>query len=91
MSEVQSQSAPFLRNRISEQAHLLGLVAQVVRHPILGQDLLLAGHDRGPNEVPGLGEDLPEIFVADFSGGHRETPVQQMLRGSLVANIIYEI
>jgi hypothetical protein len=69
LREVQAQTTPFLRDRIAEQPHLLGLLAQVVGHPILGQNLLLARYDRGADEVTSLGQDVLEILVADFGGG----------------------
>ena len=71
LGQVQAEAAPLLRDRIAEQPHLLGLLAQVVGYPVVGQDLLLARHDGGADEVTSLGQDLLEILVADFGGGHR--------------------
>src|ERR1700744_4163180 len=73
LDEIESQAAPPLWNRVSEQPHLLGLLAQVVRHPVVGQDLLFARYHRGAHEVAGLGTDLFEILVGDLgdlSCGH---------------------
>ncbi len=74
--EVEAKAAPLLGDRVSEQTHLLGLIAKIVGHPILVEDLLLARDHGGANEVPGLGQDLLEIFGLDlwrFSGGHWQT------------------
>ena len=71
MGQVQAEPAPLLRYRVAEQAHLLGLLAQVVGDPVVGEDLLLARHDGGAHEVASLRQDLLEILVADFGCGHR--------------------
>jgi hypothetical protein len=72
LGEVQAEASPLLRDRVAEQPHLLGLLAKVVGHPVICEDLLLARNDRGANEMTSLGQDLLEILVADFSGGHRD-------------------
>jgi len=87
LDEVEPEAAPLLRDRVTEQPHLLGLLAQVVGNPIVGQNLLLTGHHGGANEVTGLGQDLLEVVVADF-GGHR-APLRR--GGPGTREIIYEI
>ena len=90
LCQVQAQPAPLLRDRVAEQAHLLGVLAQVVGDPVVGEDLLLSRHDGGAHEVASLGQDLLEIVVADFCRGHR----QMLLSGEwrpMDGEIIYEI
>ena len=70
MGDVQAESAPLLGDGVTEQAHVLGLFAEIVRHPVAGEDLLLAGDDGGADELAGLREDLLEVLVARRSGGH---------------------
>ena len=43
LGEVEAEAAPLLRDRVAEQPHLLGLLAEVVGHPVVGQNLLLTG------------------------------------------------
>ena len=74
LGDVETESAPLLRDRITEQAHLPGLLAQVVGDPVVGENLLFARNDGGADEVAGLGQDLLEILIADFGSGHRESP-----------------
>ena len=81
LGEVQSEAAPLLRDRVAEQAHLLGLLAQIVGHPVVGENLLLARDDRGADEVAGLGQDLLEVLVADF-GVVIATPLGEWAIGS---------
>ncbi len=71
LGQVQAEATPLLRDRVAEQPHLLGLLAQIVGDPVVGEDLLLARHDRGADELTGLGQDLLEVVVADFGSGHR--------------------
>jgi len=76
LAEVQAEAAPLLGNGVAEQAHLLGLLAKVVGHPILVQDFLFTGYHGGADEMTGLREDLLKILVRDFRGvgsGHRQT------------------
>jgi len=87
LDEVEPEAAPLLRDRVTEQPHLLGLLAQVFGNPIVGQNLLLTGHHGGANEATGLGQDLLEVVVADF-GGHR-APLRR--GGPGTREIIYEI
>ena len=61
LGDVQAEPAPLLRDRVAEEAHLLGLVADVVGHPVVGHDLQLAGHHGGADEVPRRVEDVPEV------------------------------
>ena len=67
LGQVQAETTPLLGDRVTEQPHLLGLLAEVVGNPVVGEDLLLARDDRAANELAGLGQDLLEVLVADFS------------------------
>ena len=79
LGQVQAEAAPLLGDRVAEQPHLLGLLAKVVGHPVVGEDLLLARNDRGADEMTGLGQDLLEVLVADFGGGHfRRAPLRRV-------------
>ena len=69
LSQVQSQPAPLLGDRVAEQAHLLGLVPDVVGHPVVVHDLELARHHHRPDEVSGGVEDVAEVLVTDFCVG----------------------
>jgi len=48
--DVQTESAPLLGDRVAEEPHCLGLVADVVRDPVGVHDLELAGHHDGSDE-----------------------------------------
>jgi hypothetical protein len=61
---------PLLGNRVTEQAHLLGLVADVVGHPVVGHDLQLAGHHGGADELTRRIEDVPEVGIRDCGVCH---------------------
>ena len=37
LGEIQAEAAPLLRDRVAEQPHLLGLLAKVVGHPVVGR------------------------------------------------------
>ena len=87
----EAEAAPLLRDRVAEQTHLLGLVAQIVGHPVVGQDLLLARDHGGADEVTGLGQDLLEVVVVDDRGSHEsDAPLWQWALAA-PGTILYEI
>jgi len=69
LSQVQSKSAPLLGDRVAEQAHLLGLIADLVGNLVVVHDLELARDHHRPDEVSGGVEDVPEVLVTDFCVG----------------------
>ncbi len=105
LGDVEPESAPFLGDGVAEQAHVLGLVPQIIGHPVGGQDFLLARDDDGADELPRLREDLLEVVVVDFSTfvdvsvGHvvrrsfqlALNPVGEATQPPLTGTIIYEI
>ena len=75
LDQVETQAAPLLGDRVAEQAHLRGLLAQVVRDRVGGHDLQLARDHPGADEVGDLLQDVGEDVVGDVgvAGVHGTT------------------
>ncbi len=97
LDKVEAKAAPLLRNGVAEQAHRLGLLAQITGYPIVGQDLLLARDHRGADKLTGRLEDRLEVLVRDFGlfvysrDGHAQTLLFLELGTPAPGRILYEI
>src|SRR5690606_19168838 len=61
------EPAPLLRDRVPEQPHAGDLLAQIAGDRIGLHDLVLPGDHLGAHEIPGGGEDVGEVVVADLA------------------------
>ena len=69
LDEVEAEAAPLLRDREAEEAESGRGRPQVGGQGIGRHDLVLPGHDPGPDELAGRAQDLGEVLGRDLGTG----------------------